>query len=180
MIENNFSALFNDYPLYLKKILIDRNGNTFYEFTEQYLENNGKISCWDNDDDGVVDCQYIRYPAENNDSLVEETIYYSENGTAYLKLNTLDGIPVKMTVEDSEVMVYAGSSNGLYWIEEEGSIEMEKAILKQWSSDMAQGTVELIKVEDKRISVISVGRNIYCKLLPDSEVSDEDLEEIKE
>lgn len=180
LIENNFSVLLKDYPLYLKKILIDRNGNTFYEFTEQYLEKNGKVSCWDNDDDGVIDCQYIRYPADNDESLVEETIYFSKNGEPYLKLNTLDGVPVKMLVDESEVMIYAGEKNGLYWIEEMGTPEMEKVILQQTSSAMDQGAVDLIKIDDKRLSVILVGKNIYCKLLPDSDISNEELEELED
>lgn len=179
LIENNFSILLKDYPLYLKKILIDRNGNTFYEFTEQYLENNGKICCWDNDDDGVVDCQYIRYPAEIDESLVEETIYFEKNGSPDLILSTLDGVPVKMILKNSEVMVYAGEKNGLYWIEDEGTPEMENLILQQISSDIAQGTIELLKIEDKRISVILVGKNLYCKVLPDSNIADEELEELK-
>ena len=39
------------------------------------LEYNGKITIWDNDDNGLPDCQYIRYPQKAGDSLIEETLY---------------------------------------------------------------------------------------------------------
>lgn len=175
----SFGKVMEDFPLYLKKILIDRNGNTFFEFTEQYLENNGKICCWDNDDDGKIDCQYIRYPCKENDSqsLIEETIYYNKNEIAEIKLHSVDGIPVKMLYKENEVMIYAGEKDNFYWIEDEGSVEMEETVLSHINNGIVQGAVELIETEDKRISVICVGNSLYCKILPDSDIVAEESEE---
>lgn len=166
IITSVFNFIDNEGDLYLRKVQIDRNSNTFYEFSEEYLEYNGKITIWDNDDNGLPDCQYIRYPQKTGESLKEETLYYDSNGLQILSLSISDGIPMKMSAEGSEVMVYAGETEHVYWIEEKGSIEAEKAALSAVTSDFVQGAISLIDFEDIRISIIKVGDNIYCRIVP--------------
>lgn len=177
VIIKTFGDVLKDYPLYLKKVKIDRNGNRFHEYTEEYLENGGRIACWDNDDDGIIDCQYICYGDNENNSLNEETIYFDKDGNEETRLNTIGGIPVKMTFKGAEVMVYAGNNNNLYWIENEGSPDYENMILSSIRNGMVQGRIELIEIDQKRISVILVGKSVYCKILPDSNVLDIEQDE---
>ncbi len=200
-IQGVFSAAIGDAKVYLKKVAIDRNGNTFYEFSQQFLEKGGKITLWDNDDNGVWDCQYIRYPKKDDDSLIEETIFFDTNGLPLIlpliTLTLLDAIPVKMIYKNSEVMIYAGQNDNLYWIEEEGSVEMEDEILNFVNAggalpgltqnnaplqegqeggltqkSLTQGAINLLEYEGSRISVIKVSENYYCKILPESEVQE--------
>jgi len=165
-----FTKLLNSDSVYLKKILIDRNGNTVHEFSEQYIEYNGKISLWDNDDNGIWDCQYIRYPQKEGDSLVEETVYYEESGLQKLLINTIDGVPVKMINGESEVMVYAGALDNYYWIEDEGSAELENAVAEHVNKGITQGAIDIVQSGEDRISVIKINKNVYCRLLPASEI----------
>ena len=160
----NFIAPRND--IYLRKIQIDHNQNTFSEFSEEYFKYNGKITIWDNDDNGLPDCQYIRYPQKPEASLIEETLYFDEKGLQSLSLTTVDGIPVKMNSNGSEVMVYAGEAKNLYWIDQKGSADEENAVLDFVSKELLQGSIELLEYEDTRISVIKVGANYYCRALP--------------
>lgn len=169
VVQSIFTKLLESSSIYLQKVSIDRNGNTVAEFCEQYLEYNGKIDFWDNDDNGIWDCQYIRYPQKEGDSLVEETVYYGKNGLQELLISTMDGVPVKMLSGNNEVLVYAGKLENFYWIEDEGSEEQEKAVYEYIKKGITQGAVDIVQTEDARISVIKVNQNIYCKVLPASE-----------
>ena len=166
IITSVFNFIDTEADLYLRKVQIDRNANTFCEFSEEYLEYNGKITIWDNDDNGLPDCQYIRYPQKTGEPLKEETLYYNSNGLQTLSLITSDGVPLKMNSEGSEVIVYAGETEHVYWIEQQGSVVQEKAALESVSSDFEQGAISIIDYEDSRISIIKVGENIYCRLVP--------------
>lgn len=160
-------------PFYLKKVMIDRNRNTNYEFSEQYIEYNGKIIFWDNDDNGICDCQYIRYPQKDGESLIEETIYFEDTGIQKIVLTTIDGIPIKMLFGETEVMIYAGNSENIYWIENVGSIELEEEVLRYANNNVTQGAIDIIQTKEERISVIKVNKNFYCRILPESEITDE-------
>ncbi len=166
LVSNIFSFISEGSDLYLRKILIDRNANTFYEFSEEYLENNGKISTWDNNDDGLPDCQYIRYPRTAEASQLEETIYFDSEGKKVISLSVADGIPLKMKYGESEVMIYAGQHEVLYWIDNQGSFEMEAAVMDFASRGIEQGRIDIVEYEGQRITVIKVASNYYCRCIP--------------
>lgn len=166
VVSSVFNFIDGRNDIYLRKIQIDHNQNTFTEFSEEYLEYNGKVTIWDNDDNGLPDCQYIRYPQRDGDSLIEETIYFDSNGLQNLSLTTADGIPLKMNAEGSEVMVYAGENQNLYWIEQKGNADAESAVLDYVSKGISQGSINIFDYEETRISVIKVGSNYYCREVP--------------
>ena len=166
IISSVFNFIDGHEDIYLRKIQIDANANTFSEFSEEYLEYNGKVTVWDNDDNGLPDCQYIRYPQKAGDSVIEETIYFDSNGLQILSLTTSDGAPVKMNAEGTEVIVYAGDAENLYWIEQKGTADEEKAVLDFIAPGISQGTISLFDFEEERISVIKVGSSYYCRRVP--------------
>ncbi len=166
IISSVFNFIDGHEDIYLRKIQIDANANTFSEFSEEYLEYNGKVTVWDNDDNGLPDCQYIRYPQKDGDSVIEETIYFDSNGLQILSLTTSDGAPVKMNAEGTEVIVYAGDAENLYWIEQKGTADEEKAVLDFIAPGISQGTISLFDFEEERISVIKVGSSYYCRRVP--------------
>ena len=166
IITSVFNFLDNEADIYLRKIQIDRNENTFSEFSEEYLEYNGKITIWDNDDNGLPDCQYIRYPQKSGEALTEETLYFDSNGLQILSLLTSDGVPVKMNSKGQEVMISAGINENLYWIEEKGDADAEDAVIKFASNGIVQGSISLIDYKESRVSVIKVGPNLFCRFVP--------------
>ena len=174
VVSNVFNFIDNRNDIYLRKIQIDHNQNTFSEFSEEYLEYNGKITIWDNDDNGLPDCQYIRYPQKAGDSLIEETLYFDSNGLQIISLTTADGIPLKMNADGAEVMVYAGEAPDLYWIENKGTADEEQAVLEYVSKGFSQGIIDLIDFEETRISIIKVGSAYYCRYIPLSSIPQEE------
>ena len=170
VVTSVFNFIDNRNDIYLRKIQIDHNQNTFSEFSEEYLEYNGKVTIWDNDDNGLPDCQYIRYPQKEGESLIEETLYFDSNGLQIISLTTADGIPLKMNAEGSEVMLYAGDSPDLYWIEQKGTADAEAAVIEYVSKGFSQGIIDLFDFEDTRISIIKVGSSYYCRYIPLSSI----------
>lgn len=156
----------------LKKISIDRNANTHAEYSEEYYEYGGKMCSWDNDDDGNFDYFYIKSPHKEGNPL-EETYIFAEASYPAVWLNFIDGIPVKMTVYNSEEMIYAGNADNFYWISEEGSEEMEKLALKAAEKLASQGISRLVEADGKRFSIIKVSGNIFARILPDSYMEEE-------
>ena len=178
IISSVFNFIDNRNDIYLRKIQIDHNSNTFAEFSEEYLEYGGKITIWDNDDNGLPDCQYIRYPQKQGESLIEETLYFDTNGLQILSLTTADGIPVKMNANGSEVMVYAGDASNIYWIDQKGSADEESAVIEHISKEIIQGSISIFDYEETRLSVIKVGENYYCRNVPLSSIPlDEEVTE---
>ena len=180
IISSVFNFIDGHADIYLRKIQVDSNANTFSEFSEEYLEYGGKVTIWDNDDNGLPDCQYIRYPQKEGDSLIEETLYFDSNGLQILSLTTADGVPLKMNASGAEVMVYAGEAQNLYWIEQKGSSDAEAAVMKFVSHGIEQGSISLFDYENDRISVIKVGLNYYCRIVPSTVISLEESEESAE
>lgn len=171
IITSVFNFIDGRADIYLRKIQIDRNANTFSEFSEEYLEYGGKVTIWDNDDNGIPDCQYIRYPQKEGESLIEESLYFDSNGLQILSLTVADGVPVKMNADGSEVIVYAGENEGLYWIDQKGSPDEEKSILEFASRGLEQGKIDIFDYDEERISIIKVGASYYCRKVPATTLS---------
>lgn len=166
IVSSVFNFIDGRSNLYLRKIQIDSNANTFSEFSEEYLEYGGKVTVWDNDDNGLPDCQYIRYPQKEGESLIEETIYFDSNGLQILALTLADGLPLKMNANGSEVMVYAGQAENLFWIDEKGDSDEEAAVLDFVGHGISQAAIEIFDYNEERISVIKVASSYYCRRIP--------------
>ena len=172
LVSSVFNFMDDGIELYLRKVQIDRNANTYYEFNEEYLEYNGKITTWDNDDNGLPDCQYIRYPKQPGDSLIEETIYFDSNGLKEISITIADGVAMKMTDGGKEGMIYGGEHGNLYWIDFKGTMNFEDALLQKITGGIEQGRIDIVEIEGERVSVIKIGKNIFCRYIPPSEFTE--------
>ena len=155
--------------IYLQKISIDRNSNHFYEYAEEYLSDNGKISFWDNNDDGIIDSKHTRFPQKNGESLQEESVFYDKDGKMIVSISFVDKTPIKMFEPDKEVLINAGENKNFYWIEDVQPLQVENQILDSFKN-MKQGAVEIFESEGARFSIIKVEEDYFCKLLPESEL----------
>lgn len=178
-IEDIFGPAFSSESIYLKKIAIDSNANTNAEFSEQYLDKNGKITLWDNDDNGIPECQYIRYPLEADGLLKEEAIFFNSNGLLLANVQSINSNPVKCTLagednsEEKEVMVVAGANENFYWLDEKGSPEDEEFVKNNYPNGLEQGQVHILQTKEHRFSVIRISQNYFCMIKPDSYIPDE-------
>ena len=174
--ENFLHQMINENKkIYLKKISIDRNSNHFYEYAEEYLSDNGKISFWDNNDDGIIDSKHTRFPQKNGESLQEESVFYDKDGKMIVSIIFVDKTPIKMFESDKEVLINAGENKNFYWIEDVQSLQVENQILDSFKN-MKQGAVEIFESEGARFSIIKVEEDYFCKLLPESEVEKDESE----
>ena len=161
--------------IYLQKISIDRNSNHFYEYAEEYLADNGKISFWDNNDDGIIDSKHTRFPQKNGESLQEESVFYDKDGKMIVSIIFVDKTPIKMFESDKEVLINAGENKNFYWIEDVQPLQVENQILDSFKN-MKQGAVEIFESEGARFSIIKVEEDYFCKLLPESELEKDESE----
>ncbi|MDY4833415.1 MAG: hypothetical protein SO161_12945, partial [Treponema sp.] len=174
--ENFLHQMINENKkIYLKKISIDRNSNHFYEYAEEYLSDNGKISFWDNNDDGIIDSKHTRFPQKNGESLQEESVFYDKDGKMIVSIIFVDKTPIKMFESDKEVLINAGENKNFYWIEDVQPLQVENQILDSFKN-MKQGAVEIFESEGARFSIIKVEEDYFCKLLPESELVKDESE----
>ncbi len=166
LIKNVFGHNTFSEKLYLKKSQIDRNGDTIIEFSEEYLGNNGKISSWDTDENGVIDYEYIRYPDSPDGILMEETIIYNENGEEFISLINQDLKPVSLKYSGQNLAILAGQRKDCFWLEEAAEPQEENAIFEKIPADLVQALVQIIQTEeDKRYFLIKIGNAFFCKKL---------------
>ena len=167
IIKNIFGDNVFSEKLFTKKIEVDRNGDTVIEFSEQYLGYNGKISSWDTDQDGILDYQYIRYPDSADGKLVEETIFYSKDGTEFISLQSEDSIPKYLKVEGEQVDVTPGENANYFWVGLKGDASHEKVISDFVKNGITDGAVSIVNIdEERRLSVIKIGSAYFCRVLP--------------
>ena len=174
LVKNTFGENTFSERLYLKKVELDRNGDTHIEFSEQYLGDNGKISSFDTDGDGVIDYEYIRYPDSEDGKLVEETILYvtdTTTGSEYISLHSENGIPLSMKYGETESQLIAGSHEYFYWIGEKGTESQEQLVVDKMKDQNA--VVQIFDYDDSlRLSVIKIGGASFCRRLPPPQVQD--------
>lgn len=174
--ENFLHQMINENKkIYLQKISIDRNSNHFYEYAEEYLSDNGKISFWDNNDDGIIDSKHTRFPQKNDESLQEESVFYDKDGKMIVSIIFVDKTPIKMFESDKEVLINAGENKNFYWIEDVQPLQVENQILDSFKN-MKQGAVEIFESEGARFSIIKMEEDYFCKLLPESELEKDESE----
>lgn len=169
LITNVFSKIASNQNLYLKQVKIDRNANNFYEYSEEFLGSNGRSCIWDNDDDGFADVKYTRFPANENEPVNEETVFYGKDGVETVKIALIDDIPIKLFVDAKEVMIFAGEDPNFYWLESEGSAEFEEQILSKVKNKIESGKIDLLDFEESRVMVIKVFKDYFCRIVNEYE-----------
>ena len=107
-------------------------------------------------------------PKINNEPVSEETVFYNDNGLPRIKLYSLGGIPVKMNYENSDVLIFAGKNQDVYWIDEQGSEELENLVMNELKIKPEQGVVKLISVnnDETRVSVIRIEKQYFLRIIP--------------
>ena len=78
-----------------------------------------------------------------------------------------------MISADHEIMIYAGKLNNLYWISDEGDAALEKEIYSIIKNKIPQGVIGIYSVGEKRVSVIRVENNYFCRLIPENSIENE-------
>lgn len=176
LMTNLFGLPMSGSGLYVKMIQIDENADTVPDFSEEFIEYDGKISSWDYDGDGNWDVRYKRYPLrDKNDPLIEDSEFYKMPEKQLVVITRWNGVPVKVAVENMIFSVTEGTNSKFYWVGECGSADDELYILENIVSDLKQGISVVVQNNEKRISVVSVENCIFAEILPpvDEQIFDE-------
>jgi len=166
-ISSVFSDISSFDNVYLKKIRIDRNANTFFEYIQEFLPNNGTVTLWDDNDDGITDCRHTKLYSTDGQNVSEETVFYDSEGYDFVTVVSLNSIPVKLTYNGQDSIIFAGDNKHFYWINEVGTEADEKLALGFSGNGLEQGSVDIISAEGKSILIIKVGENYFCHIVKD-------------
>lgn len=173
LIAKIFSPIVGEQKLYLKKIQIDRNQNTFFDFTEEYCTNGDVISVWDNDDDGIPDCKVTVFAKLSDEPQKKEIVYFNlATGEPELSMTSLDGVPVKLlNGKGEEIIIFAGEYNDIYWIESNGGAVLENQVFEKIKNDLnskiVQGQGFIVQCEEARVYVVEVGTTLFFRVIPE-------------
>lgn len=156
---------------YVKKITVDRNGDTIPDFTEEYLPATegakipGKISSWDTDGDGEWDVQYIKLPSKADEKLREQAKFHQPLTDSVVTVSSEDGIPVLVQKGKENLSVTKGLSKNFYWISQAGSKDDEDNIINEINQINEQGVSTIVEsgelASKKRFLAVRIEKMIF-------------------
>lgn len=157
IVKNLFGLPSGNAEFYLRMIQIDRNNDTVPDFTEEYLENSGKISSWDTDGDGEWNVRHIVYP----DGISEESMFYTVPDKKLVAIKFENNIPQKVTNGNEEFFVYKDAGSDFYWLLKNSSFDAGKysALAKKAKAALDEKSVQgasTITVENEVQSVLCI------------------------
>ena len=79
-----------------------------------------------------------------------------------------------MMEKESEVLIFAGENENVYWVENLFGADIENKIINSVKNNIVQGAVDVCEIDGMRFSVIKVEDNYFCKALAESGVSIEE------
>lgn len=155
IMTNLFGSPAHGSGFYVKKITVDRNGDTIADFTEEYIPGTvgdkkpGKISSWDTDGDGKWDIQYVKQPSMLDGKLREEAKFHQPLTDSLVTVFSENGIPVSVQTGKEILSVAKGSSENFYWISGQGSKVEEENILNNVNQVSEQGVSMIVECGEK-------------------------------
>lgn len=151
VMTNLFGSPDSGSGFYVKKITVDRNGDTIPDFTEEYIPASvgkkipGKISSWDTDGDGKWDVQYVKQPSMIDGKLREEAKFHQPLTDSVVTVSSENGIPV-FVMNGSEILsVTKGSAPNFYWISDAGLEGEEEDIIAEIKKIGEQGVSTIVE-----------------------------------
>lgn len=98
--------------VYVSKIIGDFNNDSFYEYSEEYIADNGVRKSWDVDKDGIWDVQYVDYEQKKwNLSRFVDPVTKQE-----VAIEVLDGEPIAVLFNGNPEVITKEREYDFYWI----------------------------------------------------------------
>ena len=168
IVTNLFGSPAQGTGFYVKKITVDRNGDTIPDFTEEYLPANagakipGKISSWDTDGDGKWDVQYTKFPSMIDGKVREEAKFHQPLTDSLVTVSSENGSPVFVQKGSEVLTVSNGKNKSFYWISQGGSQKDEEKILIEINQIGEQGVSTIVESEGKRFLAVRIEKLIFA------------------
>ena len=170
LMANLFGRPASGSGLFLRMIQIDQNDDTVPDFMEEYLPDEGKITTWDLDGDGVWDVRYKKYSRPDASvPLIEDSEFYSFSRDEIVTITRKNGYPEKVKCGEIEYPVAPGAFDNFYWIGEEGTADEEFYLLSHFDSSTDQGVPVLVQKDEKRMYIVRIGEFLFGQIKPDFE-----------
>lgn len=180
IITNLFGSPASGTGFYVRMIQIDTNGDTIPDFTEEYVEGQGKVSSWDTDSDGLWDTRYIKRPLSSDGILREEAQFHQMLSSAIVTIYSENGKPVKVSDGNRDLAVSRHASSNLYWLGEAGSDEDAEKILQTVNQTLSQGVSLIVENNGGRFLAVQFARMIFAQKMSPSEIPESKNEKTTE
>ncbi len=156
---------------YVKKITVDRNGDTVADFTEEYVPGTvgdkkpGKVSSWDTNGDGKWDVQYVKHPSMLDGKLREEAKFHKPLTDSVVTVYSENGIPVFVQTGSEMLSVTKGEKGNFYWISDCGTKKEEENITNEINQVAEQGVSMIVEsgknAEKRRFLAVRIEKMIF-------------------
>lgn len=164
VMENLFGMKGLGTGFYVKSITIDKNGDTRIDFSEEYFENGGKVSSWDENFDGSWDVRYIKHSDDGSGILKEDSIFYLPLQDKIVSVYSEDGEPKSVKIGDLEVNVEK-DSQGIFWYGEKASEENSIFVKNYVNQNDVSGVCNIVENGEERFLVVRAGKYIVAQKL---------------
>ena len=173
IVANVFGSPSAGTGFYVRMIQIDTNGDTVPDFTEEYLDGEGKISSWDTNNDGNWDVRYVKYAAAEDGVLREESFFHQPLTDSVVSVAFENGNPVSVRDGNRTLAVVRTNRDGFYWIGERGADENAQKIMQTVNQTAGQGVSIIVEnaATKERMLGVRIGAMIFGEMLPESAVS---------
>ncbi|MBR4600113.1 MAG: hypothetical protein IKO39_08700 [Treponema sp.] len=172
IMTNLFGSPAQGTGFYVKKITVDRNGDTIPDFTEEYIPGTvgdkkpGKIASWDTNGDGEWDVQYIKHPSMLDGKLREEAKFHQPLTKSVVTVVSENGLPVFVQKGNEILSVSKGKARNFYWISEAGTDSNEENITNEINQVSEQGVSMIVesgeKASKKRFLAVRIEKMIFA------------------
>lgn len=151
--------------VYVSRVEVDLDEDTVPDFIEEYTEDGGRISTWDQDSDGQWDVRYVA-SALSGGELEEKAYFFVPPRRDAVCIESVAGEPIEVTLRENSVKVSKGTLPMMYWIGNSGT-EKDEAAVSSSLSTLEQGVSVLVESEDKRVFAVRIGDKSYAYIIHD-------------
>lgn len=169
IMTNLFGLPTSGTGLYVKMIQIDQNGDTVPDFTEEYLEGEGKVSSWDLDNDGKWDICYKKIPNQDGNGFTEQSLFHQPFTNEEVIIFHENGQPVKVKNKNKILPVIKAATKDIYWLGKVGLRDDNDKVLKFVNQNTDQGVSTIVDSNNRSIIAVRIGKYIFAQILESNE-----------
>jgi hypothetical protein len=177
IMTNLFGSPATGAGFYVRMIQIDSNGDTIPDFTEEYLENGGKISSWDTNADGLWDTRYVKYAPAKDGSLREDALFHQPFTESIVTITSVNGVPVSVSDGGRQSSVSKDEKTGIYWLGKSGTALSAEKIIANVNQSTTQGVCSIVDSGSERMLAVRIGKMIIGEMLPEKQAVQIDTNE---
>lgn len=168
--KNLYKELFLDFEMpfgyYISQVLVDTNENGIPDFRESYFPESGKISAWDQSEDGAWN---LRYEQKISDGIVQEKIFfYHPINNEEIEVQVENGIPQFARYGKNIKKITKEANFDFYWLGEPSYTRYALKAFNELAKIHTQGIRIIIddsELRNSRILAIKIDSFYFGELI---------------